>query len=179
MLLKDNKKIYYKTETFNVGLFTIKAFIGLTALAFLLGYIFFNPFVKVNQKAISLANDSQFVKQRVDLIDTKKEKINKGDNFLTYDSQFFWNNNTSMIEYTNGYQKKFSNILMQQNRNTGNVLVSIKNVPDVSCVAFANYIKQKHGNVIIEHTSGKKDTCPSVISSLLGNSKYTLTYLIK
>lgn len=179
MLLKDNKKIYYKTETFNVALFAIKSFIGLIALALVLSYIFFNPFVKVNQNAISLANDSQFVKQRVDFIDSKKDKINKGDNFLTYDSQFFWNKNSSMVEYTNGYQKKFSNILMQQNRNTGNVLVSIKNVPDVSCAAFANYIKQKHGNVTIENTSGKKDTCPSVISSIFGNNKYTLTYMIK
>lgn len=179
MLLKDNKKIYYKTETFNVPVFILKALIGLIALALVLGYIFFNPFIKINQWAISLANNSNFVKQRVDFIDSKKEKINKGDNFLTYDSQFFWNKNSSMVEYTNGYQKKFSNILMQQNRNTGNVLVSIKNVPDVSCADFANYIEGKHGNVIVENSQGQKDTCPSMVFAFSGNHKYTLTYTIK
>lgn len=178
MLLKDNPNIYYKRENFHFMSFIIKAIILLIILALALSFIFFKPFIDVNSKAISLASNKEFVKRSVDIIDSRKAKLNKGDNYLVYDSQFFWNQRSSGVDFSNGYQQKFANIIMKQDRNSNKTQVIIKNIPDVSCSGFAEYIQEKHGTILIEKSSGGVDSCPSLFTSLLTHNKYNITYSI-
>lgn len=178
MLYEDNPIINYKKETVSSLRVLVKSSAIIGIFAVVIAFIFYKPFIAVNNRALELASEYDQVKSRIDFLDTYSKKINKGKNYLTYSAGFFWNKRDSQISLTNGYEKKFSNIIMNHDRTTGKVFVDIQKVPDISCSAFADYIKSKHGNVIVKDSSGAESACPAMITSLLSSQKYTLSYIL-
>lgn len=179
MLYKDNPIINYKKEKINVMSILIKSVLFIIFFAILLGFIFYKPFIAVNNKAFDLASDKQLVKKRIDMLDDRSKKINKGDNYFIYNESFFWNPNVRSIDNSDGYHQKFANIIMNYNRNNGAITVTIKKVPDISCDAFAAYVKEKHGNLIIRDDKGLESSCPFKISTLFTSHKYDFEYVLK
>lgn len=178
MLYEENPIINYQKETVSSLRVLIKSSAIIGIFAVVIAFIFYKPFIAVNNRALELASEHDQVKSRIDFLDTYSKKINKGENHLTYSNGFFWNKRDSQISLTNGYEKKFSNIIMNHDRATGKVFVDIKKVPDISCSAFADYIKSKHRNVIVRDSSGAESACPAMITSLFTSGKYTLSYIL-
>lgn len=180
MLLTENTIVNYKKETFNKKSFIIKVLLSSIIAATLLAFIFLKPFIVVNYMAYNAADNQDFVTSHVDIIESRIAKLNKGTNYLIYNERFFWHPNDRSVSFTNKYDKEKHNIIMTPDLNKGTVDVTIKNIPDISCSAFSNYIQQKHGNVIIKSTDGKNiSECPSGLKSLFSSSKYNFYYIIK
>lgn len=179
MLLKDNPIVNYKKETFNSKKVFVSVFIASFALIIVLAGVFLTPFITINHMAYSLSNDEKAVSYRIQNIEDKKSKLNKGENYLIYNGRFFTHPNSGGVPFADKYERKFSNVVMDQSRTSKKVEVTIKKVPDISCNGFAEFIKSKYGNVQIKDVDGKEiGSCPSLISSLFSVSKYNLTYTI-
>lgn len=179
MLLKDNPIVNYKKETFSSKKVFINVIIASFVLIILLAGVFLTPFIKINHMAYNLSHDQKAVSSRIQSIEDKKTKLNKGENYLIYYGQFFTNPNLGGIPFADKYERKFSNVIMDQSRTSKKIEVTIKKVPDISCNGFAEFIKSKYGKVQIKDVNGKEvGSCPSLISSLFSASKYDLIYTI-
>lgn len=180
MLLTKNTIVNYKKETFNNKRLIIKIMLCSIIAAILLAFVFLKPFITVNYMAYNAANSKSFVASHVEIIESRIAKLNKGSNYLIYNARFFWHPNDRSVSFTDKYDKEDYNILMIPNLNKGEVNVAIKNIPDISCFAFSNYIQQKHGNLIIKSSDDKNiSECPSDLKSLFSSSKYNFYYVVK